>query len=58
MSVIHPPRHIVWSASHLDLSDPYQRRWYLRQVLAHGRAWHPHPAGAPFIKYAFFEREG
>lgn len=38
MTVIHPPRHIVWSTDQLDLSDPYQRRWYLRQVLTHGRA--------------------
>jgi hypothetical protein len=34
----HPPRHIVWSTDRLDLSDPFQRRWYLRQVLMHGRA--------------------
>ncbi|MGC9530528.1 MAG: hypothetical protein ACP5G2_08000 [Candidatus Bipolaricaulaceae bacterium] len=32
------PRHIVWSARELDLSDPWQRRWYIRQVLLHGRA--------------------
>ena len=38
MAVFHPPRHIVWSTDHLDLSDPFQRRWYLRQVLLHGRA--------------------
>jgi len=38
MSVINPPRHIVWSTDQLDLSDPFQRRWYLRQVLTHGRA--------------------
>ena len=33
-----PPRHIVWSTDHVDLSDPCQRRWYVRQVLLHGRA--------------------
>lgn len=22
----------------MDLSDPFQRRWYIRQVLLHGRA--------------------
>lgn len=22
----------------MDLSDPFQRKWYLRQVLLHGRA--------------------
>ena len=38
MAVIHPPRHIVWSTDQIDLSDPFQRRWYLRQVLMHGRA--------------------
>ena len=32
------PRHIVWSADKVDLSDPFQRRWLLRQVLLHGRA--------------------
>lgn len=32
------PRYIVWSKRELDLSDPWQRRWYIQQVLAHGRA--------------------
>jgi hypothetical protein len=32
-----PPRHIVWSTDTVDLSDPVQRRWYIRQVLLHGR---------------------
>ena len=32
------PRHIVWSKRELDLSDPWQRRWYINQVLVHGRA--------------------
>lgn len=32
------PRHLVWSTNHLDLADPFQRRWYVRQVLLHGRA--------------------
>ena len=31
-------RHIVWSKRELDLSDPWQRRWYINQVLVHGRA--------------------
>ena len=35
---LKPPRHIVWSTDTLDLDDPFQRRWYLRQVLLHGRA--------------------
>ena len=38
MSIIKPPRHIVWSTDQVDLSDPFQRRWYLRQVLTYGRA--------------------
>ena len=33
----YPPRHIVWSTQHLDLTDSFQRGWYLRQVLSHGR---------------------
>lgn len=32
-----PPRHIVWSTDRVDLSDPFQRRWYIQQVLLHGR---------------------
>ena len=32
------PRHLVWSTDDLDLNDPVQRRWYIRQVLLHGRA--------------------
>ena len=38
MAIIIPPRHIVWSTDRLDLSDPFQRRWYLRQVIMHGRS--------------------
>ncbi len=38
MNEFRPPRHIVWSTDRLDRSDPFQRRWYLRQVLLHGRA--------------------
>ena len=38
MAVFRPPRHIVWSTDRIDLADPFQRRWYLRQVLMHGRA--------------------
>ncbi len=32
-----PPRHLVWSTDQLDLEDPFQRRWLLRQTLVHGR---------------------
>ena len=29
---------IVWSKREIDLSDPWQRRWWINQVLTHGRA--------------------
>lgn len=32
------PRHRVWSTDGVDLSDPFQRRWFMRQVLLHGRS--------------------
>ncbi len=32
------PDHIVWSTDSIDMDDPFQRRWYIRQVLLHGRA--------------------
>ena len=38
MTTLHPPSYIVWSTDHVDLSDPFQRRWYIQQVLTHGRA--------------------
>lgn len=38
MHRFHPPRHIVWSTDTLNLEDPFQRQWYLRQVLLYGRA--------------------
>ena len=33
-----PKGHIVWSKRELDLNDEWQRRWYLKQVLLHGRS--------------------
>ena len=36
--IVHPPRHLVWSTDTVDLSDPFQKRWLLRQTLMHGRA--------------------
>ncbi|MCM8817715.1 MAG: hypothetical protein NC913_09470 [Candidatus Omnitrophica bacterium] len=30
--------YIVWSKKEIDLSDPFQRKWYIKQVLLHGRA--------------------
>jgi hypothetical protein len=38
MSQITPPPHIVWSTDTVDLADPFQRKWYIRQVLTYGRA--------------------
>ena len=37
MTTLHPPTYIVWSTDQVDLSDPFQRRWYFQQVLTHGR---------------------
>lgn len=31
-------RYIVWSKKEIDLNDPWQRKWYLKQVLTYGRA--------------------
>ena len=36
--IVHPPLHLVWSTDTIDLSDPFQKRWLLRQTLIHGRA--------------------
>lgn len=38
MTLISPPRHIVWSTNQVDLADPFQRKWYIRQVIEHGRS--------------------
>jgi hypothetical protein len=38
MTIISPPRYIVWSTDKIDLADPFQREWYIRQVIMHGRA--------------------
>jgi hypothetical protein len=38
MTSFSPPKHIVWSTDRLDLADPFQRKWYIRQVIEHGRA--------------------
>jgi len=35
---ISPPRHIVWSTDTVDLSNPFQRKQYIQQVLTHGLA--------------------
>ncbi|MBI5166243.1 MAG: hypothetical protein HY998_00695 [candidate division NC10 bacterium] len=34
-----PKRYIVWSTDkEIDLNDPWQRKWYINQVLTYGRA--------------------
>jgi hypothetical protein len=33
-----PERHIVWSTNELDLSNPFQKKWYIEQVLQHGKS--------------------
>lgn len=35
---MRPKRYIVWSTKELNLDDPFQGNWYIRQVLTHGRA--------------------
>ncbi len=35
---MRPKRYLVWSKNEIDLSDPFQRLWYLQQVLTRGRA--------------------
>jgi hypothetical protein len=37
-SRITPPRHIAWNTDAVDLADPFQRQWYIRQVLLNGTA--------------------
>jgi hypothetical protein len=32
-----PKRYIVWSKQEIDLDDSFQRKWYIEQVLSHGR---------------------
>ncbi len=35
---MEPKRYIVWSKKEIDLNDPWQKKWYIRQVLCYGRA--------------------
>lgn len=35
-TIITPPRHLAWSVAEIDITDPFQRRWLLQQVLTHG----------------------
>ena len=36
--MMRPKRYIVWSKSDVNLDDPFQKKWYIRQVLTNGRA--------------------
>ena len=35
--MVKPKRYIVWSLKEIDLNNPNLRKWYLQQVLVHGR---------------------
>jgi len=35
---MQPKRYIVWSTDEVDLNDPFQKNWFIKQVLTHGRA--------------------
>jgi hypothetical protein len=35
---MRPKRYIVWSTDEVDLDDPFQKVWFIKQVLTHGRA--------------------
>lgn len=35
---MQPKRYIVWSENNIDFDDPWQRKWYIQQVLTHGWA--------------------
>ncbi len=37
-TIVHPPRHVVWSTDEVDIADPFQRNWLLKQILTHGTA--------------------
>ncbi|HWP92996.1 MAG TPA: hypothetical protein VNN20_12455 [Thermodesulfobacteriota bacterium] len=35
---MRPKKYIVWSKNEIDSNDPFQRKWYIKQVLTYGRA--------------------
>ena len=35
--MVKPKRYIVWSLNEIDLNNPNLRKWYIQQVLIHGR---------------------
>lgn len=38
INIMQPKRYIVWSKREIDLGDPFQRKWYIKQVLLHGKS--------------------
>lgn len=30
--------HIAWSKDRIDLDEPFQRKWYIKQALVYGRS--------------------
>lgn len=37
--MVRPKRYIVWSTDkEIDLNDPWQKKWYIGEVLCNGRA--------------------
>jgi hypothetical protein len=48
--IVHPPRHLVWSTDTVDISDPFQKRWLLRQTLMYGTAEDIHALDIAEIK--------
>ncbi len=35
---MRPKRYIVWSKNEINSHDPFQRKWYIKQVLTYGKA--------------------
>jgi hypothetical protein len=35
---MRPKKYIVWSTDEVDQNDPFQKMWFVKQVLTHGRA--------------------
>jgi hypothetical protein len=33
-----PKRYIVWSKREIDLENPFQKEWYIKQVLLYGKS--------------------
>jgi hypothetical protein len=34
---MQPKKHLVWSKENINLEDPFQKKWYIQQVLLYGR---------------------